>query len=60
MPVINWLIIVLIRLLSITATLPAVLLLTSTATPAVITVYKVEYYSLKYNPDASTVLLPNG
>jgi hypothetical protein len=40
--------------------LPVVLLLTSTAIPAVITVYKVEYYSLKYNPDASTVLLLNG
>jgi presenilin-like A22 family membrane protease len=39
--------------------LPAVPLLISTAIPAVITVYKVEHYSLKYNPDASTVLLLN-
>jgi len=42
----------------IIAALPIALLLTSTASPAVITVYKVELRSLKYNPNASTVLLP--
>ena len=41
------------------AAVPAVLLLISTATPAAITVYKVERRSLKYNLNASTVLLPN-
>jgi hypothetical protein len=39
--------------------LPAALLLTSTTSPAVITVYKVELHSIKYNPNASTILLPN-
>ena len=39
--------------------LPAAPLPTSTAIPAVITVYKVKHYSLKYNLDASTILLLN-
>ena len=42
--------------LTITA-MPIVLLLTFTATPIVITIYKVKYYSLKYNPITSTILL---
>jgi hypothetical protein len=59
MPTINRPMIAPIRLLSTIATLPVVPLPTSTAIPIVITIYKVERYSLKYNPNASTILLPN-